>query len=175
MKPVKRSSIKAVKKGNIMPDKRDGIRSTQRGSIRSAKKGDIKPVQRVSIKSIQKDSIKTTQGGGTKTASSGSSKSAGNGKYVNKLASLSSETGSSRTVTTKLSDRDVLLAQMPPQAHTDMTRPFRARLKENRVAMIYKAEMYKTCSKRRLQSLTNRLKEEAPKLNKQAQGGGSKA
>ena len=102
-----------------------------------------------SIKPVQRDSIKPAQIGSTKTASSGRSKPAGNGK-----SSLSSETGSSNTVTSKLSDRDVLLAQMPTQALTDMTRPSRDRLKENRVAMMYKAEMYKTCC---------------------AQGGGSKA
>ena len=88
---------------------------------RSVRKGDIKPVQR--------DSIKPAQVGSTKIASSGSSKPAGNGK-----SSLSRDTGSNNTVTKKLSDRDVLLAQMPKQVHTDMKRPSRARLKENWMA-----------------------------------------
>ena len=35
-------------------------------------------------------------------------------------------------VTSKLSDSDVLLAQMATEVHTDMTRPGRTRLKENK-------------------------------------------
>ena len=124
---------KTEKEAAYVLAKRGGIRSNQRDSIRSVKKVDVKPAQR--------DSIKPAQIGSTKTASSGRSKPAGNGK-----SSLSSETGSSNTVTSKLSDRDVLLAQMPTQAHTDMTRPSRARLKG------------------REQDL---LKEEAPKPTKQ--------
>ena len=37
-------------------------------------------------------------------------------------------------MTSKLSDSDVLLAQRPTLGHTDMTRPDRARLKENKSA-----------------------------------------
>ena len=37
-------------------------------------------------------------------------------------------------VTSRLADSDVLLVQMPTIGHTDMTRPDRARLKENKSA-----------------------------------------
>ena len=101
-------------------------------------------------RSVKKGDIKPAQFGSTKTASSGSSKPAGNDK-----SSLSSETGSSKTVTSKLSDRDVLVAQMPTKAHTDMTRPSRARLKESRVT-----DVSHEVQGRDVQDL---LKEKAPK------------
>ena len=120
------------------------IRPLERGSIKSDKKG--------SIKSVQRDSIKPAQGDSTKTAQSKSSKHVGSGSSgcsvqnmvqmpklhrdnsVKKLASLSSENGSGSPVTSKLSDSVVLLAQRPTLVHTDITRPGRARLKEDKLA-----------------------------------------
>ena len=66
---------------------------------------------------MQWDSIKPAKGGNTETATCGSS-----------------VTGSGSPVTSKLSDSDVLLAQMPTTGHTDMTRPDIARLKVNKYA-----------------------------------------
>ena len=95
--------------------------------------------------------MKPANGGSIKNASSESSKTASSGctdcsvqvmaqmpilrgKFVKKLASLSSETGSGSPATSNLSDSNVSLAQMSTIVYTDMTRPTRARLKEDKSA-----------------------------------------
>ena len=90
------------------------------GSIKSLQpleRGSIKSVQKASIQSVQRDSIKPAQGCNTETAPCGSSM-----------------TGRGIPMTSKLSDSDVLLAQMPTLVQTEMTRPGRASLKENKSA-----------------------------------------
>ena len=146
----------------MKPVKKGAIRSVQRNSIKVVKlalKGNIKPLQRdgirhfkrISIKSVKRDSMKPANGGSIKNASSESSKTASSGctdcsvqvmaqmpilrgKFVKKLASLSSETGSGSPATSNLSDSNVSLAQMSTIVYTDMTRPTRARLKEDKSA-----------------------------------------
>ena len=85
--------------------------------IRPLERDSIKSVHKGSINSVQMDSRKPAKGNNTETAKCGSS-----------------VTVNGSPVTSELSDSDVLLAQRPALGHTEMSRPDRARLKENKSA-----------------------------------------